>query len=80
MVTVISPSLVAVFAACSAFHVTRDERLEWAGLVLDRNITSFKELSPGEVERLRDAAQGATWMAMIKRRDRHDRLIRRRAG
>jgi hypothetical protein len=55
-----------VCSTCSAFNLTRADRLEWAGLVLNRNLDSFNDLSLSELETLVVAAQGAVWMARIK--------------
>lgn len=60
-----------VFIACEAFGITRADRLEWATVVLNRNVDSFRDLDPVELCRLVDAANGAVYMARIKmeRRD-----------
>jgi hypothetical protein len=59
-------ALRIAFATCGAFGISRADRLEWAGLVLDRTVETFRDLSLPEAERLVDAAQGAVWMARIK--------------
>lgn len=65
-----TPSLVPVYNVCRAFGLSRAERLEWATLVLDCNVTSFKQLSPADVVALRHAAEGAAWMARMMRQRR----------
>lgn len=72
--------LALVFATCRSFGLDRQGRLEWAGLVLNCNVESFKQLNPVDVEKLRDAAIGATWMAMIKTRDRREASRARSEG
>ena len=64
--------LAFVFHACRAFGLTRQDRLEVATVVLDRNIDSFKQLGPTDVARLTDAMRGAVTVASIR--------MERRAG
>jgi hypothetical protein len=54
-----------VFAVCGAFHLSREQRLDWASVVLNQNVSSFNELGPVESARLVDAANGAAYMARI---------------
>lgn len=54
-----------VFAVCWAFRLSRGDRLDWASVVLNRNISSFNELGPVDSARLVDAANGAAYMARI---------------
>jgi hypothetical protein len=54
-----------VFAVCNAFGITRADRLEWASVVLNANVESFNQLGPVDCARLRDAANGAAYMARI---------------
>lgn len=58
-------SLRQVFAVCNAFGLSRADRLEWASVVLNANVESFKQLGPVESARLVDAANGAVYMARI---------------
>lgn len=68
-------TLKFVYHACRAFNLTRADRLEVASIVLDRNVDSFKQLGPVDVERLTDAFRGAVCVATIKmERSRGERL------
>lgn len=60
-----TPGLRQVFKVCNAFGITRADRLEWATVVLNRNVDSFNSLGPVECARLVDAANGAAYMARI---------------
>lgn len=64
--------LALVFHACRAFGLNRQDRLEVATVVLNRNVDSFRQLGPVEIERLRDAMTGAVTVARIR--------MERRAG
>lgn len=64
------PELVPVMKVCEAFGLTRDERLEWASLVLDANVSTFSNLAPYERHTLRAGAEGAAWMARMMQRRR----------
>ena len=61
-----------VFAACDAFNLTRGDRLEVATVLLNQNVDSFRQLGPGEWERLWFAFNGAVLVARI--------LMERKAG
>jgi hypothetical protein len=68
-------SLKFVFQACKAFGLTRADRLEVATFVLDRNVESFNQLGPVEIERLTDAMRGAVTVAKIRmERQRGERI------
>lgn len=51
---------------CNAFGLTRAERLEVVTVLLNRNVESFRDLSPAEASRLRDALYGATLVCVIQ--------------
>lgn len=55
-----------MFAACNAFGLTRAERIDIATTLLDRNVESYRDLSPHEVQRLRDAFDGATLVCVLQ--------------
>lgn len=59
-------NLQAIFAICNRFSLTRGDRLEVATVLLDRNLDSFKDLSPVEAGRVRDALEGAVLVAHIQ--------------
>lgn len=56
----------AIFAMCNAFGLTRGDRIHIATCLFDRNIESFRDLSPDEVSRLRDALYGATLVCTVQ--------------
>lgn len=55
-----------VFALCNAFGFNREDRLEFATVMLDRNIESYNDLSPAEISRLRDMLEGAALACLIQ--------------
>lgn len=59
-------NMVACFAICGKFSLTRGERLEIASVLLDRNLDSFNDLSKAELSRVRDALEGAVLVAHIQ--------------
>jgi hypothetical protein len=56
---------LAIFRICTAFDLSRAHRLEVATVLLDRQIESFKELSPHEVDQLWFAFNGAMYIASL---------------
>ena len=56
----------AIFCVAREFRLTRAERLEVAAYVLNREVSSYTELSPVELGRMLDAFQGAKYIATIK--------------
>ena len=56
----------AIFAICNAFGLTRGDRIELATVLLDRNVESYRDLSPAEARRLRDALEGAVIVCTIQ--------------
>ncbi len=47
--------MARMFVICDRLGLTRHERLEVAAFVVDRPISSFNDLHPVELERVRDA-------------------------
>lgn len=45
----------------------REERLEFASMLLATEVESWKELTPEQVERLLDALDGAHYLGEVKR-------------
>jgi hypothetical protein len=70
MNTMIEPAWVRsrkrVFALCNAFGFSREDRIEFATVLLNRNIDSFNELDPAEISRLRDALEGAALACLFQ--------------
>jgi hypothetical protein len=56
----------AIFRVCAAFSLTRGDRLHVAAVLLNREVGSFADLSPGELSRLRDAMEGAALVCHIQ--------------
>jgi hypothetical protein len=65
----------AIFAMCSAFGLSRADRLEVVTVLLDRNVESFACLDDNEVRRLRDAMHGAVLVCTIQRERRRGERI-----
>lgn len=59
-------NMVACLAICGKFSLDRQDRLEVAQVLLDRNLDSFNDLSPAELSRVRDALEGAVLVAHIQ--------------
>ena len=64
--------LIQVFRVCTAFGLSRADRLEIATVLLDRNVDTFKSLSTIEVDRIWYAFNGAALVAKL--------LMERRKG
>lgn len=56
----------AIMAICQRFRLRREDRLEVACVLLDRNVNSYNDLSHVEMRRLRDAFEGAALVCMIQ--------------
>lgn len=56
-----------LFSLADHLGMSRDERLEIAKLVLHRDVTTWKNLEIGQVNRLLDALEGAVAMDEIRR-------------
>lgn len=61
-----------MFAICRSFGLDRAHRLEVATTLLNREVTSYRDLSPAEWARLHDAFHGAVLVCTIQ--------MERRAG
>lgn len=48
-----------LFRYASTFGMSRDERIELSEILLRRDITSWHDLTPDQVDRLLDAFEGA---------------------
>lgn len=55
-----------VFAICNAFDLDRQDRLEVATVLFDRNVDSYADLSPDELHRLRDGFEVAAIVCKIQ--------------
>lgn len=51
--------LRAIFAICKAFSLKRGDRIEFATVMLNREVDSYSDLDPAEVARLRAGYEGA---------------------
>lgn len=58
--------LRAIFSICSAFSLTRGDRMEIASVMLNANVESFNQLDSTEVRRLRDGLEGAVLVCKIQ--------------
>lgn len=61
-----------IFMICNAFKLDRQDRLEVATMLLNRNVESYADLSPAELHRLRDGFEVAVVVCKIQ--------IERRSG
>jgi hypothetical protein len=51
---------------CNGFGFSRADRLEFATVLLDRNVDSYADLDPTEIARLRDALEGAALACLFQ--------------
>lgn len=64
-----------VFDICNRFGLSDADRWELATVLFDRNIESYKQLSPPEWARLRDSLEGAAIICLFQmQRARGERL------
>lgn len=56
-----------MYAVARELTLSRDERIELSRLVLRREIMSWKELDPQQINRMLDALEGATAIIEIAR-------------
>lgn len=56
-----------MYAVARELTLSRDERIELSRLVLRREIMSWKELDPQQINRMLDALEGATALLEIAR-------------
>lgn len=56
----------AIMRLASAFKLTRAHRLEVAEVLLNRNVSSYSDLSHVEMRRVRDAFEGAALICTIQ--------------
>lgn len=59
-------NLAAIFSMCSKFSLTRGDRMEFAEVLLDRNVNSYNDLSPAELQRVRDGLEGAALVCLFQ--------------
>jgi hypothetical protein len=58
---------IKLFALADDLGLTRDERIEFARTILHRDIVSYRQLSPDQVNRMLDAFEGALLFQELKR-------------
>lgn len=56
----------AIMRLAGAFKLTRAHRLEIAEVLLNRNVSSYNDLSHVEMRRVRDAFEGAALICTIQ--------------
>lgn len=56
----------AIFRLCGAFGLDRGDRINVATVLLNREVESYRDLSPHELSRLRDALEGAALVCQIQ--------------
>lgn len=67
--------MAAVFRICEVFSLSRGDRIELATVLLDRNVESYNHLSLQELQRVRDALEGAVLVCTFQmERKRGDRV------
>ena len=66
------PELKKAFVLAGHLGLSRDERLEIASVILNRDVTTWKGLTPADSMRLLDAFEGHIYLAYLT-------LVRRNA-
>lgn len=56
-----------LFVLCDHLTLTKDDRIDLAKTILHRDITSYKQLTEDQVDRLLDALEGAILIDELRR-------------